>query len=160
MQETLEFVVNEKKRDKIMELIGQGYSLRCLGCNEMYKDLPGEYRFDGHVERFFPECSFCGCDLFQSLKETVYLEASVKPKNGMLVFKEHHCHYCKCKFGKIWTGDAETECCAEFEILEEDEKQRVCKCLKSGLTIMVLKSSKEEMQEPDEMGCTFRRIPG
>jgi hypothetical protein len=77
-----------------------------------------------------------------------------------LVFKEHHAKYCRCPGGEIWTGDSETECQPDFELLEEDSGKKVYRCSVSGLKIVILRSTEEELKNPDELGSTFLRIPG
>jgi len=158
MKETLEFVLDEERQQKIKELIEQGYRYRCIKCNTAFKEKRQEFYEDGHGGRFIDMCR-CGCDLFQRLDEISYLRVEVKPVDGTLVFKEHHAKYCKCEKGKIWTGDAETECWPDFELLEEKGDKKVYKCLKSNLKIVILKSTEDELKNPDELGSTFLRWP-
>lgn len=159
MQETLKFVPDEAEQQKIKELIEQGYKYRCLDCNTVFKELRQELYEDGHGGRFIDMCR-CGCDLFQKLEETSCLRREVKPVDGTLVFKEHHAKYCVCEKGAIWTGRSETECHPSFKLLEEEDGKKVFQCLVSGLKIVILKSTEEELKKPDELGSSFLRWPG
>jgi hypothetical protein len=159
MEETLKFVSNADANKRVKELIDKGYAYRCLGCNKVYKVKRQEPYEDGHGGRFIDMCGSCGCDLFQPLQETTCLELKISPINGVLIFKEHHAKYCKCDVGEIWTGDAETECHTEFKLLEDGGDKKTYKCVKSGLKIIILKSTEEELHKPDELGSKFLRIP-
>lgn len=159
MKESIEFVPNQERQKKIEELIAGGYGYRCLKCNRIYKTSRREHYEDGHGGRYIDMCC-CGCDLFQKLEEVSCLDVEVQePVNGVLVFKEHHAKYCKCNVGEIWTGDSDTECWASFELLRDDDTEKTLKCSKSGLRIVLLKSTEEEMKNPDEVGSKFLRIP-
>lgn len=158
MEETLKFVVDEARQQRIKELMGEGYRWRCLKCNTVYKEKRVELFEDGHGGRSLDMCR-CGCDLFQKLSETTCLNVEVKPVNDTLVFKEHHAKYCVCDKGKIWTGDSETECKSDFEALQNTCHNKTYRCLKSGLKIMILKSTEEELTKPDELGSEFLRMP-
>lgn len=159
MEETLKFVVDEERQKKIKELMAEGYQWRCLKCNRVYKEKRVELFEDGHGGRSLDMCR-CGCDLFQKLAETTCLNIEVKPVNGALFFKEHHAKYCECGKGKIWTGDSETECRPSFKALRDREYPKTYRCSQSGLIIVILKSTKEELTKPDELGSVFLRIPG
>jgi len=146
-------------RRRIKELIEKGYRYRCLACGMVYKTPRKEKYEDGNGVRFIDMCG-CGCDLFKRLEDIVCVKVIVKePVNGTLVFKAHHAKYCRCEVGEAWTGDAETECWAKFELLD-DGIRKVFICLKSGLKIVILKSTEEEMKNPDEAGSKYIRIPG
>ncbi len=159
MKETLEFVLNKELQQRIKELIEAGYHYRCLACGRIYKEKRQEYREDGHGGCFVNMCRCGDRDLFQKLEEVSCLDVRVKPVGRTLVFKEHHAKYCRCMKGEIWTGDAETECDADFELLEDKGDKKIFKCLESGLKIVVLKSTKEELKNPDERGSTYLIIP-
>jgi|GEM_PF-2623615 len=159
MEETLKFVLDADTNKIVKELIDKGYNYRCLGCNKVYKAKRQEPYEDGHGGRFIDMCG-CGCDLFQPLQEITCLEPEISPIDGVLIFKEHHAKYCKCNVGEIWTGHAETECHTEFKLLEDEGDKKTYKCTKSGLKIIVLKSTEEELNKPDELGSKFLRIPG
>lgn len=158
MEETLKFVVDEERQKKIKELMTQGYQWRCLKCNTVYKEKRVELYEDGHGGRSLDMCR-CGCDLFQKLSETACLRIEVQPVNDTLVFREHHAKYCKCDVGEIWTGDSETECHPDLEVLEDKAYPKTYRCSKSGLKIVILKSTKEELAGPDELGSVFLRMP-
>lgn len=159
MEETLRFVENKKRKEEIKKLLEKGYLFRCLSCNTVYKEKKQEFYNDGHGGRYIDMCS-CGCDLFQPLEEMTCLQVELEPVDGVLVFKEHHAKYCKCDNGEIWTGDSETECHPDFQFLEKKGDRKTYKCLNSGLKIVILKSTKKELESPDELGSAFLRIPG
>jgi hypothetical protein len=167
MKETIEFVDDLERKKKLEEFLKQGYRVKCLICGKIYKDTPRKWYEDGHGGRNIEICS-CGSDLFINLEEVIVNRCKtvgVKPNaDGALVFKEHHFKYCKCDKGKVWTGDAETECFQdghlEFLELLLDGGGKVYRCPKSGLKIIVLKSTEEELRRSDEMGSKYLRIPG
>lgn len=157
MKETLEFVFNEEKHKLIQELLAQGYCYQCLVCRRVCKTPLKEEVSPGH---FINMCS-CGSDLFNKLEKISCVQAKVLPPvDGTLVFKQHHAKYCKCDVGESWTGDADTECWTDFELLEKDEEKKVFRCIKSNLKIIILKSTEEELKNPDEAGSRFLRMPG
>lgn len=158
MEETIKFIVDEKRQKKIKDLLAQGFVSRCMGCGQFFKKVRREFYEDGHSGRFINMCS-CGSDLFQKLKEVPCLNVKVEP-GGVLIFKEHHAKYCRCEYGQLWTGDAETECFSDFELLDEEDDQKLFQCSKSGLKIIIWKSTREELENPDELGSTFLRIHG
>jgi hypothetical protein len=154
MRETIKFVLNEKMQQKVKELIEQGYRYRCLGCNRIYKQPRQETYENGHGGRTIDMC-VCGCDLFQKLEDMSCVEALVEPVDGKIVLKEHHLKYCRCGCGEIWCGNAEFECGAPLEFVEEKGDRKFYRCRKSGMTIIVLKSTEEEMTRPDETGSLY-----
>ena len=158
MQETLKFVTDEARQQRIKELMAEGYQWRCLKCNTVFKEKRVELFEDGHGGRSLEMCR-CGCDLFQKLSETTCLNVKVKPVDGTLVFKEHHAKYCECAKGKIWTGDSETECRPDLKVLRGKSYPKTYRCSESGLKIVILKSTKEELSGPDELGSVFLRMP-
>jgi len=160
MKESVEFIRDEERWQKIQELIDEGFVHICLGCSGVCKNLPQIDYEDGHGGRSISMCPRCGCDLFKRIDQISPLVVKVGPPvDGTLVFKEHHAKYCKCDVGELWTGDAETECFAKFELLEKNDDGKTLKCRKSGLKLVILKSTEEELTQPDEVGSTFLRIP-
>ncbi|MBD3282104.1 MAG: hypothetical protein GF387_00640 [Candidatus Portnoybacteria bacterium] len=157
MKETIRFVLNKKTQEKIRELIEEGYKYVCLHCKTAYKSKRREPYEDGHGGRHIEMCK-CGSDLFEELKNLRCLMPEVKPIQETLVFKEHHAKYCKCEKGEFWTGSSATECRPKFKLLKEEEDKRVFRCPKSNLKIIILKSTEEELEEPDELGSTYLRI--
>lgn len=158
MKETLEFVLDREKEEKIKDLIKKGYRYVCVGCGRVYKEKRRELYEDGHGGHFIDICS-CGCDLFKNLEELTCLAVKVKPVRKTLIFKEHHAKYCQCEKGEFWTGNAETECHAEFDLLEHKGNKKIFRCLKSGFKIVILKSTEQELNNPDELGSTYLRVP-
>lgn len=157
LKETLEFVPNEDKKRQIAELMAQGFGYVCLDCHTVYKSPPQESGCSGgHGVQSMDMCR-CGSDIFEKLEKVSCLKVVVKPVRGNLVFKKHHFKYCKCAVGEVWTGDADTECGAEYnlKLLGKRGDAKVFKCLKSGLTITILKSTRKEMTSPDERGCKY-----
>ncbi|MFH1956668.1 MAG: hypothetical protein ABIJ28_03415 [Patescibacteria group bacterium] len=155
MQETIKFVLDEERKKKLKEFIKQGYKYKCLGCGMIYKVLPAEPYEDGHGGRELKMCR-CGSDLFKKLEDIDCRIPLVYQENGAIVLKEHNFKYCNCDAGEVWTGDAETECHAEFDNLGIDElENRIFRCEKSGIKILLLKSTSEEMAN-----AGFIRLPG
>ena len=158
MRETIRFVINKETRRKILELIEKGYRYICIGCRTVYKEKGQEFVEDGHGGHDMDMCR-CGSDLFEELENIRWLDVKVKPVRKTLVFKEHHAKYCKCEVGEIWTGKTETECRADFRLLKEKSNKKIFKCLRSGLKIVILKSTEGELKNPDERGSTYISIP-
>lgn len=159
VEESVEFVENPKRKEKVQKLIDEGYEYYCLKCHGVYKRPRREFYEDGHGGRRIDMCT-CGCDLFGRLEDVRCVSIKVKePEDGTLVFREHHAKYCKCHVGEIWTGDASTECWPNFELVRDDIVEKTFRCSKSGLKIVILKSTKKELEEPDEVGSSFLRIP-
>jgi len=160
MKETIEFIDNQKIKEKIGELLTDGYRWQCLVCGLVYKNKPQEDYEDGHGGRSINMCH-CGNDLFGELKDISHKSVQVTPIDNMIVLKEHHFKYCKCEHGKIWTGDAETECwmMGRLSLIERTTNQKILECPKSELKLIILKSTKEELERPDEMGSKFLRFP-
>ncbi len=156
MKETMEFIPDEKRKEKIRILIEEGYRWKCLGCGGVYKDRPEQMYEDGHGGRYIDMCQ-CGSDLFIELKDISCENVEVGPVGGTIVLKEHNFKYCKCDKGEVWTGDAETECGAEggFRLLEKSAGKKVFLCPKSGLKIICLKSTEEELKN-----AGYLRLPG
>ena len=159
MKETLRFVPNPKCREGIEKLIKKRYRYQCFGCKGVFKKKRQEFFYDGHTRRLIDMC-VCGCGLFMELKDIVPSEVVVEPIDNKLIFKEHHAKYCRCHKGQLWTGRAETECWALCNFISEKNGKRTLRCIRSGLTIIILKSSEEELKSPDELGLTYLRIPG
>lgn len=107
MRETIKFIPDKKREEKIKKFLKDGYRWRCLGCGLVSKDKRQEFYEDGHGGRFIDMCR-CGSDLFIKLEDMSCKIVKVQPVNGTLVFKEHHFKYCKCDKGEVWTGEAET----------------------------------------------------
>jgi len=151
LKETLEFIFDLEAKQKIDELIKEGYGYQCLDCGKIYKAKPKEPYDDGHpiycgqYTREIDMCG-CGCDLFTELSEMKCVYAKVEPIDGVIVLKEHNFKFCQCSVGEVWTGKAETECSAEYKILEEYPDRKVYRCLKSGLKLVILKSTKDEIE--------------
>ncbi len=164
-KETIEFIEDVERKKKLETWLKQGYRVRCLGCGTVYKNTPEQPYEDGHGGRNIRMCR-CGSDLFIDLKELIAHKCKtvkIEPVGETIVLKEHHFKYCKCRVGEVWTGDAGTECRAEsdFELfMMWPNDRKVYLCPKSGLRIVVLKSTKEEREKPDEMGSKYFRIPG
>lgn len=163
MKETIRFIENKERKKKFESWLKEGYRARCVCCGRVYKNTPQKWYEDGHGGRYIVMCR-CGSDLFKDLSEVIAHQCKtveVKPVNGTLVFKEHHFKYCKCEKGEVWTGKAEFECNAEFklEFLKKDADKKVFRCPKSGLKIVILKSTSQELKGPDEMGSTYLRLP-
>ncbi len=84
----------------------------------------------------------------------------VKPfNNGTFVFKQHHFKYCECSRGEVWTGDGKTGCRAKFEFIKKEGDKEFFRCRKSGLKIILLKSTERELKLPDKMGSKFIKLP-
>lgn len=143
--ETAKLIPNEKRKEKIKQLISEGYKYRCLYCGTWYKD----YR----------QFCKCGSDLFRDDKyelENCYnLEVSPHLRNGQnyLIFNESHVKYCKCNVGELWTGQAEYEC-GQLGKWEEINGPwtpfpmiKTYKCPKSGYNIEVHRCPQEEIDQ-------------
>lgn len=93
------------------------------------------------------------------MKETVSFfggEVRVQPiRNVVQILKEHHIKYCECfhrgKLQEVWTGDGRPTCRAKLRLLKKEGEKKKFRCQKSGILLIVLKSSEEEVKNPDEM---------
>jgi len=144
-EETIQFIVDEKQKRALNKLIDKGYTCKCVSCGKFYKEPPQEWYDDGHGGRNIDMCP-CDSDLFTSLQDISCEIIEVKPVDNTIILKEHNFKHCKCPVGKIWKGDASTECWAELKPQEESEGVKIFKCLKSGLKIISLKSTEEELE--------------
>ncbi len=96
------------------------------------------------------------------MEETIsFIGGMVRVKyinNGTLVLKEHHLKYCECEKGEIWTGDGRPGCRANFKLIKTEGDAKFFRCQKTGILLIVLKSSEKELKKPDEMGLKFVKI--
>ncbi len=100
------------------------------------------------------------------MEETIsFIGGVVKVKpihNGTLILKEHHSKYCEClhagKLQEIWTGDGRRTCRAKFKLIKKERDARFVRCQKTGMIIIILKSTEKELKKPDEMGLKFIKI--
>ncbi len=156
-KETISFIPNKKREERIKKLIKEGYRWKCMDCGTIYKDKPEQPYEDGHSGRSIEMCR-CGSDLFVSLQEVLekcFVVIKVEPKiDGTIVLKEHNFKHCQCEKGEVWTGDAGTECWAKFDLLVVYSDRKVFRCLRSGHRIVCLKSTKEELKN-----AGYLRIP-
>jgi len=156
MNETIEFIPNTESLRQKEDILKKGYTHVCLQCRSVYKAIPTRFYEEISCEgAFIPECPACGCDLFCPIEDIRCIDIMVKPVDGKIILKQHNFKYCKCDKGKIWTGDAGTECWASFKLLGKLEGGiEVYECSVSGLTCIVLPSTQDEL---DNAG--FLRYP-
>ena len=139
-------------------MLQTGFRYICVRCHALHRKPRQEYYDDGHAGRMIDMCS-CGCDIFEKIENIPCLHVVVEPRDGVLVFKEHHAKYCKCSVGTLWTGDFSTECSPDFTLLASEKNKETLRCNKSGMTIVILKSTEEELRTEDALGSSFLRIP-
>ena len=156
-KETIAFIPDEKREKKIKRLIKEGYRWRCDGCGTVYKDKPETYESGQDCDI---EMCRCGSDLFTDLGEILEkwcVIIRVEPVNETIILKEHNFKHCQCEKGKVWTGDAETECNAALELLVHWPDRKVYRCRKSGLKIVCLASTSFEIAK--EKSKAYIRLP-
>ena len=140
MKETIEFIPNEKQEKIKNDLLEKGYQYQCLKCGFFYKEKPQEAYVHGHINM----CN-CGCDLFRNISEIKCIKIKVFSVAGKIILKQHNFKYCKCEKGELWTGDAETECSPCFQDIKRFKKGSTALCPISGLKLVCLKSTQEEL---------------
>ncbi len=99
----------------------------------------------------------------EEIKETISFsnrEVRVKSiNNGTVVLKEHHLKYCECEKGEVWTGDGGRHGCrAKFKLVKVERDKKFLRCQKTGILLIILKSTEKELKQPDEMGLNFIKI--
>ena len=131
-KETISFPDDKERKDSLLE----GYAYYCLGCGCLYKMNPGsEVKLDSD-----PGCVNCGGDRFGSLRKDIV----VFPRDEMIILKQHNFEHCRCYVGKLKTGKAQSECWASYNF-EEFQFGRFAICPKSGLLLICLNSTQEEL---------------
>jgi len=161
VKETIEFIDDVALEKIVNKALNEGYRFKCLGCGQLYKKKPQESYGNNNGKKSAPVCDECGCSAFIILKDIACKILKVKPDDGVLVFKEHHFKYCRCKNGKVCTGDDDSECSGikDLKLIRETPDKKVFKCHLSELTIVILKSTKRELQKADEMGRKLILLP-
>lgn len=149
LEETIKLTIDLEQVQIRDRLLAKGGNYLCLKCNTVYKHKPQSEVDDGFET--IDECPKCKCDLFLHLSEIDFLNGEVEPVDGVIILKQHNFKYCKCRAGEFHTSDATTECGVYFKIDERDlvvfDGGVACVCPVSGLVLIQLNSTKEEMTE-------------